>query len=250
MDKRLLILGGTGEAVALAREAVARPGLHVITSLAGRTRSPTQIAGEIRSGGFGGADGLADYLRDAHIDLVIDATHPFAAVISRNAAEACTAVGLPRVHLIRPEWTRQDGDNWIEVEDIDAAAAALPEAGRCAFLTVGRNELARFAGVKDSWFLVRVIDPPDEPFPLANCHVIEGRPPFTEPDESTLMTAHAIDVVVSKNAGGAATYAKIATARALQLPVVMVRRPAPPDGPVVASVTEAVAWLDAARDRA
>lgn len=242
---RLLILGGTGEAAALAREAVDRPGLHVITSLAGRTRNPAQIAGEIRSGGFGGAQGLADYLRAARIDLVIDATHSFAAVISRHAAEACAAVGLPRVHLLRPAWIGQDGDDWIEVDDLDAAAAALPDAGRRAFLTIGRNELARFAGVRDVWFLVRVIDPLAGPQPLANCEVIEDRPPFAERAENALMATHGIDVVVSKNAGGDATYAKIATARARGLPVVMVRRPAPPGGPLATSVAEALAWLDA-----
>ena len=237
----LLILGGTGEAAALADQVVTRPGLRVTTSLAGGIRKPAPIAGAVRSGGFGGADGMADYLREARVDLVVDATHPFAAVISRNAAEACAAVGLDYAHLVRPPWVCQEGDTWIEVDDVAEAAARV--AGRRAFLTVGRVELGRFAEVEDAWFLVRVIEKPAIPPPLANGLVIEGRPPFTEEDESALMSDHGIDVVVSKNSGGTATYAKIAAARSLGLTVVMVRRPAAPDGPVVSSVEEALAWL-------
>ena len=237
----LLILGGTGEAAALARQAVAWPGLTVTTSLAGETRTPARLEGAVRGGGFGGADGMADYLRQARVDLVVDATHPFAAVISRNAAKACSAVGLAHVHLVRPPWVRHEGDTWIEMDDLARAAAEV--AGRRAFLTIGRVELGRFAEVEGAWFLVRVIDPPAQPPPLANCRVIVGRPPFTVEDERALMADHKIDVVVSKNSGGVATYAKIAAARALGLPVVMVRRPPPPDGPVVASVEETLAWL-------
>ena len=237
----LLILGGTGEAAALAQHAVARPGLQVTTSLAGGTRKPAPITRAVRSGGFGGADGMAAYLREAGVDLVIDATHPFAAVISRNAAKACRAVGLAHIHLVRPPWVGREGENWIEVDDMAQAAAAV--AGRRAFLTIGRIELGCFSEVEDAWFLVRVIEKPVGPPPLANCRVIEGRPPFTVDDERTLMSDHKIEVVVSKNSGGGATYAKIAAARSLGLPVVMVRRPAPPDGPVVGSVEEALAWL-------
>ena len=237
----LLILGGTSEAAALARQAVARPGLTVTTSLAGETRTPARLKGAVRGGGFGGADGMADYLRQARVDLVVDATHPFAAVISHNAAKACLAVGLAHVHLVRPPWVHDKGDTWIEVDDM--AQAAQEVAGRRAFLTIGRVELGRFAEVEDAWFLVRVIDPPAEPPPLANCRVIQGRPPFTVEDERALMADHKIDVVVSKNSGGAATYAKIAAARALGLPVVMVRRPPPPAGPLVASVEETLDWL-------
>ncbi len=237
----LLILGGTGEAAELAHQTTTRPGLKVTTSLAGETRNPARLKGAVRSGSFGGADGMADYLRQAGVDLVVDATHPFAAVISHNVAKACSTVGLPHVHLVRPPWERQEGDTWIEVDDLTQAAKAV--AGRRAFLTIGRVELGWFAGMEDSWFLVRVIDPPAEPPPLANHHIIEGRPPFTIGDERALMSDHKIDVVVSKNSGGAATYAKIAAARSLALPVVMVRRPAPPDGPTVVSVEETLEWL-------
>ena len=184
---------------------------------------------------------MADYLRQARVDLVVDATHPFAAVISHNAAKVCSAVGLAHIHLVRPPWERQEDDTWIDVDDLTQAAQEV--AGRRAFLTIGRVELGRFTEVEDAWFLVRVIDPPAQPPPLANCRVIQGRPPFTVETERALMADHKIDVVVSKNSGGASTYAKIAAARALGLPVVMVRRPPPPNGPVVASVEKTLAWL-------
>lgn len=241
--RRLLILGGTGEARELADKAAAIPDLRVVTSLAGRTRSPRPLAGETRTGGFGGAEGLAAYLRAEPIDLVIDATHPFAAIISGNAAEACDARAVPRLVLSRPAWTETSGDTWIEAADVDAAAAALPAAGRRAFLTVGRNEIARFAGVTDCRFLIRVIDPPVEPLPFAGYTLIEGRPPFAEDRERALMTEHRIDVLVSKNSGGAATYAKIAAARVLGLPVLMIRRPPAPAGPRVETVAQALAWI-------
>ncbi|MDP6786277.1 MAG: cobalt-precorrin-6A reductase [Rhodospirillales bacterium] len=238
----LLIIGGTGEAADVARQTATWPGLKVTTSLAGKTRDPMPLEGAVLSGGFGGADGMADYLRQAGIDLVIDATHPFAAVISENVATACAAVGVDHVHLVRPPWVRRDGDAWIDVADLAQAASAV--AGRRVFLTIGRSELECFAGMEDAWFLVRVIDAPAQPPPLANHHVIEGRPPFTIDGEKALMSEHEIDVVVSKNSGGGATYAKIAAARALTLPVVMVRRPPPPTGPIVASVEETLAWLE------
>ena len=242
---RLLILGGTTEAAALAEAAHERPGLQVINSLAGRTRRPKPLPGETRVGGFGGAEKMADYLRQAGIDLVIDATHPFAAIISRNAAEACAGRKLPRLLLARPEWQRQPDDQWIEVDDVDEAAASLPKFGLRAFLTVGRNALQPFAGNSGVWFLVRVIDPPDGVPNLGNCEIIGGQAPFVRADEAALMRTHRIDVLVSKNSGGAATYAKIAAARDLSLPVVMVRRPDLPAGPRVESVEDALAWLEA-----
>jgi precorrin-6A/cobalt-precorrin-6A reductase len=245
---RLLILGGTGEAAALAEAATARDGLRVVTSLAGRTKNPAPLAGETRTGGFGGAEGLRDYLRRDRIDLVVDATHPFAAIISANAAAACAAENIPRLLLARPAWRKQPGDRWIDADDIDGAAAALPAAGRRVFLTVGRNELARFSGVDGAWFLVRVIDPPEAPMPLADCTVVTGRGPFREAGERSLMAEHRIEIVVSKNSGGGATYAKIAAARGLGLPVIMVRRPAVPTGPAAESVDDALAWVMAARD--
>ena len=240
-ERRLLILGGTGEALALAEQASRLPDLRVITSLAGRTRKPVMPAGEARIGGFGGADGLAEYLRETAIDLVVDATHPFAAEISRNAVAARAAAGVPLLTLTRPAWQPRDGDRWTVVADADAAAAALTPGSR-VFLAVGRGSVGAFARA-DAWFLVRVIDRPDVEFPLKGYTLIEGRGPFREADERALLTAHRIDTVVAKNSGGAATYAKIAAARALGLPVVMIRRPPATPGESVASVEEAMAWL-------
>lgn len=249
---RLLILGGTTEAAALAEAAHRRPGLRIINSLAGRTLKPTPLPGETRVGGFGGAEKMADYLRQAGIDLVIDATHPFAAEISRNAAEACAGRNVPRLLLARPQWQRQPDDRWIEVDDVEEAAASLPKVGLRAFLTVGRKALQTFAGDAGAWFLVRVIDPPIDPSggvpTLGNCEIIGGRAPFAQADEMALMRKYRIDVLVSKNSGGVATYPKIAAARKLNLPVVMVRRPALPAGPRVESVEDALAWLEAPRD--
>jgi len=239
----LLILGGTGEAAALAARAALVPQLRVITSLAGRTSAPLAPHGELRRGGFGGADGLAAYLRDAAIDLVVDATHPFAAVISRHAAEACARAGKPSLMLVRPPWQRQSGDRWIEVDDLAGAAAALPGLARRVFLSVGRQELRTFRAVRDCWFLVRLIEPPRAALPLAEAEIITARGPFTVEDERQLMTSRRIEALVSKNSGGDATYAKIAAARELGLPVVMVRRPPPPPGEIVEAVEAALDWI-------
>ena len=242
---RLLILGGTGEAAALAGDAVVAFGdkLEVVTSLAGRTRSPAKIAGSLRVGGFGGAGGLADYLAREAIDLVVDATHPFAAEMSLNARDACKAAGVPRLLLVRPEWQRQPGDDWIEVDDVAGAAAALGARDGRAFVTIGVRELHRFAGLEGVFCLVRLIEPPSEPLPLADCAVVTGRGPFTVESERALLAEHRIDCVVSKASGGAATEAKIVAARQLGLPVIMLRRPRPPDGERVNDTAAALAWI-------
>lgn len=242
-ERRLLILGGTGEAAALAARAALVPRLRVITSLAGRTSAPIAPKGELRRGGFGGADGLAAYLRDAAIDIVVDATHPFAAAISRHAAEACARAGKPRLVLMRPPWQRQSGDRWIEVDDLAGAAAALPGLARRVFLSVGRQELRAFRAVRDCWFLVRLIEPPRAALPLPEAEIITARGPFALEDERELMTSRRIEALVSKNSGGDATYAKIAAARELGLPVVMVRRPPPPPGEIVEAVEAALDWI-------
>lgn len=179
----LLILGGTGEAAALAAAAVARfgAGLRVTTSIAGRTARPADIAGERRVGGFGGADGFAAYLAAAGVDLVIDATHPFAAQISAQARAACTIAGVPRLLLERPPWVRDPGDRWTEVDDVAAAAAALPRLGRRAFLTIGGRDLAAFAGLREMHFIIRLVEPPGTAPPLASYEVVLGAGPSASP---------------------------------------------------------------------
>ena len=171
-ENRVLILGGTAEAAALARGL---SGVGVITSLAGRTRAPAALPGEVRVGGFGGADGLAAYLEERGITAVVDATHPFAATISRHAEAACRQRPTARLMLARPAWEWLPGDRWIEVDDMAAAVEAIP-AGARVFLTVGRQELAPFAARTDAWMLARVIDPPDEPIP--GITLVTGRGPF------------------------------------------------------------------------
>ncbi len=241
---RILILGGTAEASGLARALAEDPRIAAITSLAGRTRAPAVLPGEVRVGGFGGPEALAEYLRSEAIDLVVDATHPFAARISRNAAEACETAGLPRLLLARPAWTPQTGDNWIPANDTEAAAAALPGLGKRAFLAIGRQELAAFAGLTGLWFLLRLVEAPDAPPPLANHHLVLGRGPFAIEQELELLREHGIEVVVSKNSGGAGASAKIAAARELGLPVVMIERPPAPASETAETVEAALAWIN------
>jgi precorrin-6A/cobalt-precorrin-6A reductase len=196
----------------------------------------------VRIGGFGGAVGLARFLAERGIDRVIDATHPFAVQIGVHAEQSCRAAGVPRLRLLRPPWAPGPGDHWIEVSDLAEAAHRLPELGRRVFLTVGHQELNAFAQL-DLWFLVRTIEPPDV-LPLRHGQWLAGRGPFAVADELALLRMHAIDVLVTKASGGDATYAKLAAARELRLPVVMVRRPQPPAGPVVDSVEAALVWLE------
>ena len=236
---RALILGGTTEAVRLAEACAAIPELEIITSLAGRTRAPATPPGAIRIGGFGGADGLERYLRAQAIDRLVDATHPFADRIGHNAEQACRAAGVPRLRLLRPPWQPRPGDRWIEVDSLAEAARRLPQPAR-VFLSVGRSDLGAFAGLQQ-WFLVRTIEPAERC--LTNARWLAERGPFRLEDELALLRAHAIDVVVTKASGGEATYPKLAAARQLGLPVIMVRRPPPPAGPVVDSVAAALAWL-------
>jgi precorrin-6A/cobalt-precorrin-6A reductase len=240
----LLILGGTAEAAALAAAAVAlEPPLAVTTSLAGRTEHPAALAGRVRIGGFGGSDGLARFLAAEQVDLVIDATHPFAQQISAQAAAACRAACVPRLALLRPAWRRHPLDRWVEVEDLAGAAQVLPQLGRRVWLTVGRRELDAFAGLTQHRFLVRLVDPPAEPLPLAQCDLVLGRGPFNLTEERRILRRHAIEVLVAKASGGDATEAKLIAARERDLPVVMVRRPPPVPGERVESVAAALDWL-------
>lgn len=242
--KRVLILGGTGDAARLAARAAVLTGVEVITSMAGRVRQPTTTAGRMRIGGFGGVAGLIDYVRDQHIDLLIDATHPFATQISHHAATAAQACGLPHLMLVRPPWEAEAGDRWIAVESIATAVAVLPKIARRVFLTIGRQELAAFAALQNLWFLMRMIDPPLPETPVPPGLLILERGPFTLDDERQLLTTHAIEAIVSKNSGGDPTYAKLIAARELGLPVVMMQRPPMPTGEQVADVEQALVWVE------
>ncbi len=183
--RRLLILAGTGEAAALARAAAAAFAgrLEVISSLSGRFVQPGRIAGAMRIGGFGGAEGLADYLRGERIDMVVDATHPFAQTISANACEACAAANVPRLVLTRPRWRKTPADRWIEVDDMAGAAAELRRRGGRAFITIGVKELHQFANLPDVFCLVRLIDSPAAPVPLDIEVLVSVRGPFTVSEE-------------------------------------------------------------------
>ena len=242
--KRVLILGGTGDAARLAARAAVLTGVEVISSMAGRVRQPTTTAGRMRIGGFGGATGLIDYLRDQRIDLLIDATHPFATQISHHAARAAQTCGLPHLLLVRPPWEAEAGDHWIAVESIATAVVVLPGVAQRVFLTIGRQELAAFAALQDLWFLMRMIDPPLPETPMPPGLLVLERGPFTLEDERRLLTTHAIEAIVSKNSGGDATYAKLIAARELGLPVVMIQRPPMPAGEQVADVEQALSWVE------
>jgi precorrin-6A/cobalt-precorrin-6A reductase len=245
--RHLLILGGTAEAAALARAAAERFGarLQVTTALAGRTERPGPLVGAVRIGGFGGVDGLAAYLVDAGIDLLIDATHPFAAQISRHARLAAERTGVPRLILERPPWRRHPLDRWVEVDELAGAAAAVERLGRRCFLTVGASEVGAFSSVRRVHFVVRLIDAPNAPLPLPSHEVVLGRGPFALAEERQLLLRYGIDVVAAKASGGEGTAAKLVAAREGGLPVVLVRRPKPEPGLRVEAVEGTLAWLGA-----
>jgi precorrin-6A/cobalt-precorrin-6A reductase len=238
----VLILGGTADARRLADLLHQRGGLSVISSLAGRTRDPAPPAGELRSGGFGGADGLAAYLGELRPIAVIDATHPYAEVISRNARRVCAALGVPRLRLERPAWQPGPGDDWRLADDLDQALDVATGLARRIFLSFGRVPSALLDRYPRHWFLIRSVEPGEAQ--AANRRWVRARGPFRRVDEIELMLGHRIEAVVSKASGGESTYAKIEAARELGLPVVMLRRPDPPPGPLVGRPEEAVAWLD------
>lgn len=223
--RRILLLAGTSEARALAAR-LAQEGCDAVASLAGRTSAPAPLALPTRVGGFGGVEGLERYLSETGVTHVVDATHPFAAQMSGNARAACAALGVPLIAYARAPWRAEPGDRWIEVPDNAAAVAALGEAPRRVFLTIGRQGVADFRAAPQHDYVLRVIDAPDPNDLPPSCAVIAARGPFAREDEIALMRERRIDSVVSKNSGGALTYAKIEAARALGLPVVMIAPPA------------------------
>jgi len=239
----ILILGGTLEARTLAERLAGDFGAGVTYSLAGRTTAPSLPHCRVRTGGFGGVDGLVQYLETSATQAVVDATHPFAARMSGQCAEACGRAQVPWLRLERAAWRPEAGDHWVSAVDAGDAAAKLAGLGTRAFLTTGRKDLGRFVGVEGVWFLVRSIEPPDPPLPEAQFTVIGGRGPFSGDQERDLMREYLIDVVVAKNSGGGATSAKLAAARLLDIPVVMIERPPPAPGTVVGTVDEAARWV-------
>jgi precorrin-6A/cobalt-precorrin-6A reductase len=244
---RILILGGTTEASALARRIAGRRDLDSILSFAGRTRSLVPPPIPYRVGGFGGVAGLRAYLVEHNIHAVIDATHPFAAGMSGNAAVACRGAGLPLAVFTRPAWMRQPGDRWTSVADMEAAVRALGEPPRIVFLTVGGLQLAAFARAPQHRYIVRTIDPPDALGSLPSHRLILARGPFSVEDEIALMRDEQVEVLITKNSGAAATAAKIEAARTLRLDVIMVERPVPEAVPTFDRVDDILAWIEVHR---
>ncbi|WIM95206.1 cobalt-precorrin-6A reductase [Actinoplanes oblitus] len=235
---RVLILGGTTEARELAGMLA---GEHrVITSLAGRTSAPRLPAGDVRVGGFGGVDGLAGYLTEQRIEVLVDATHPFAATMSEHAVAAGAAAGVPVMILQRPAWTASPGDVWHRVASLAEAATVLPGIGRRVFLTTGRQGIGAFAALDECWFLARSVEPPAPPVPR-RLAVLLDRGPFTVAGERELLDRHRIDVLVTKDSGG--SDAKLVAARERGVPVVLVDRPAVPAAATVTGAAAAAEWI-------
>ncbi len=240
--KRVLILGGTGEARKLAAFLLTQPELTVISSLAGRTQDPLLPPGPVHTGGFGGIPGLVSFLETAEIHAVLDATHPFAQKISHHSFIATQKLGIPHIYVVRRAWSKTKADRWYEVPDHQTAAGLIPQLGQHIFLTIGRQELCHYAQVP-GWFLMRMIEPPDPNQARPKGEILLQRGPFGLEEEITLMQTHRIDLLVSKNSGGPATFSKILAARRLNCPVIMIQRPSLPNSVQVNTISQAWAWL-------
>ena len=241
MAHHVLILGGTTEARQLAGRLIERGGLKITLSLAGRTREPAAQPVPVRTGGFGGAEGLARYLAQEHIRLLIDATHPYAAQISRNAAGAAKLANVPILALRRPPWLPVAGDRWTEVASLGEAAERLGNAPHRVFLALGRQDVRVFSTAPQHFYLIRSVDPIEPPLDVPHATYLTARGPFDEESERALLQSYGIDAIVAKNSGGDATYAKIVAARALGIEVIVIRRPELPDVPTAETVDEAEA---------
>ena len=246
---RILLLGGSTEASALARLLAADGRFATTLSFAGRTAAPRAQPVATRNGGFGGVEGLVRYLRDERIDVLVDATHPFAAQMSRNAIEAASATGTPLLAVERPAWQPRPGDNWTLAPDMAAAVQAIGPAPRKVFSGIGSLALAELQAAPQHIYVIRLIDLPKGTLDLPNIVFIQARGPFTAEDDLRLFREHGIEVVLAKNSGGDATVSKIEAARALGLPVMMVQRPFIPPRPKVATAEDAMAWLAGHNDR-
>jgi precorrin-6A/cobalt-precorrin-6A reductase len=247
MAGNILILGGTSEAMALSRALADRPEINAVMSLAGRTGHPVLPPIKHRIGGFGGVEGLVAYLESENIRAVIDATHPFAAQMTRNAALACERLGVPRMIYTRPAWTPSAEDCWISVRDTEAAIQALGQEPQKVFLTVGRLSLPAFRRAPQHHYLMRSIDAPDATDRPPHMELILARGPFDVKAEQALMVAYGIQIIVTKNSGGHATDAKLAAARALHRPVIMIDRPSLPESLVVHDLKDVMAFIEAHR---
>lgn len=246
----MLLLGGTADARRLAGDLARRPGFDVLLSLAGRTAHPAPQPVPVRVGGFGGAEGLARFLEDADFDVVVDVTHPYAAIMSRNAAEACARARRPLLAVRRAPWEAQAGDRWRDVDDVAHAIAALGQAQRRVFLALGRNEVRAFEAAPQHIYVVRSVDPVLPPLRVPHATYLVARGPFEARDEERLLAAHGVDIIVAKNSGGPSTYGKMAAARALGIEVLLLRRPLTPDVEAVEGAQAALAWLEARRHEA
>jgi precorrin-6A/cobalt-precorrin-6A reductase len=239
-NKRILVLGGTSDANVLVKELL-KADFDVVTSFAGVTENPVLPEGEIRVGGFGGEDGLCDYLKAEGFTALADATHPFAAQISRHGFNAATRAGIPYLRLERAAWAPLPADNWISVQNTEAAVAVLPDWAR-VLLTIGRKEIDAFLARADLSGVARMIEKP--PFELPqNWALVLARPPFSVEAERELLAFHKITYLVTKNAGGKLTVAKLMAARAQRIPVVMIERPQKPAVPAFGSAPALVAAL-------
>jgi precorrin-6A/cobalt-precorrin-6A reductase len=242
---RVLLLGGSMEASALARLLAADPRFEAVLSLAGRTAAPRAQPVPVRSGGFGGVKGLIRYLRGERIEILLDATHPFASQMSRNSMEAARTAGVPLLAVERPAWQKQPGDNWIEVPDMASAVAVLGPSPRTVFCGIGGQALPELEAAPQHAYFIRLIDLPIAPLDLPRAVIIQARGPFTADSDIRSFREHGIEVILAKNSGGTATVSKIEAARALALPVIMIARPPIPPRPAVATAEEAMAWLGA-----
>lgn len=240
---KILVLGGTSEASALAR-ALAQRGDDALFSYAGRTANPVAQPLPTRVGGFGGAEGLTAFLRSEGIGCVIDATHPFAAQMSRNAVAACARAGVPLAGFERAPWQAGEGDDWRAVPDLAGALEALPEAPARVFLAIGKQNLGVFAAKPQHHYLLRLVDPPEGALPLPDARAVIARGPFDVAGDMALLKDHRIDLIVAKNAGGTGARAKLDAARALGVPVVLIDRPQVPARTVLSRMDEVLHWLD------
>lgn len=245
---RILLLGGTTEASRMAR-LLANEGADAIFSYAGRTETPLPQPLPMRIGGFGGVAGLAEFLRASAITHVIDATHPFAAQMSRNAILACAQTGVRLIALERPAWVPGPEDDWRELPNLEEAAAALPRAAQRVFLAIGRQGLAHFAARAEHFYLLRLVDEPVLPLALPNAAYVLARFPLTLEQDLALLRQHRISMVISKNAGGEGARAKLDAARLLRLPVLMIARPVLPPREIAATPEEVWRWLSHAAER-